>query len=35
LRRIRLQPENDKYEPILGMDNIQVIGKVISVFRML
>ena len=35
LRRIRLQPENDKYEPILGTDNIQVIGKVISVFRML
>lgn len=35
LRRIRLQPENDKYEPILGTDNIQVIGKVISVIRML
>lgn len=35
LRRIRLQPENDKYEPIIGTDNIQVIGKVISVFRML
>ena len=35
LRRIRLQPENDKYQPILGGDNIQVIGKVISVFRML
>ena len=35
LRRIRLQPENEKYEPILGTDNIQVIGKVISVFRML
>lgn len=35
LRRIRLQPENDKYEPILGTDNIQIIGKVISVFRML
>lgn len=35
LRNIRLQPENDKYEPILGTDNIQVIGKVIAVFRML
>lgn len=35
LRRIRLQPENDKYNPIIGGDNIQVIGKVISVFRML
>lgn len=35
LRRIRLQPENDKYKPIIGGDNIQVIGKVISVFRML
>jgi repressor LexA len=35
LRRIRLQPENEKYEPIIGTDNIQVIGKVISVIRML
>lgn len=35
LRSVRLQPENDKYEPIIGMDNIQVLGKVISVFRML
>ena len=35
LRRIRLQPENDKYEPIIGTDNIQVIGKVISVIRTL
>lgn len=35
LRRVRLQPENDKYKPIIGGDNIQVIGKVISVFRML
>lgn len=35
LRGIRLQPENEKYEPIIGGDNIQVIGKVISVFRML
>ena len=31
----RLQPENDKYEPIVGSDNIKVLGKVISVFRML
>lgn len=35
LRSVRLQPENEKYEPIIGTDNIQVIGKVISVFRML
>jgi len=35
LRRVRLQPENEKYSPIIGGDNIQVIGKVISVFRML
>lgn len=35
LRSVRLQPENDKYEPIVGTDNIQVLGKVISVFRML
>lgn len=35
LRSIRLQPENEKYQPIIGGDNIQVIGKVISVFRML
>lgn len=35
LRRVRLQPENEKYKPIIGGDNIQVIGKVISVFRML
>lgn len=35
LRTIRLQPENDKYKPIVGTDNIQVLGKVISVFRML
>lgn len=35
LRSIRLQPENDKYKPIIGGDNIQVLGKVISVFRML
>ena len=35
LRSVRLQPENDKYQPIVGSDNIQVLGKVISVFRML
>jgi len=35
LRSIRLQPENDAYSPIIGTDNIQVIGKVIAVFRML
>lgn len=35
LRRIRLQPENDNYKPIIGGDNIQVIGKVIAVIRML
>ncbi len=34
IRNIRLQPENDKYQPIIGTDNIQVLGKVISVFRM-
>jgi repressor LexA len=35
LRSIRLQPENDAYSPIIGNDNIQVMGKVIAVFRML
>ena len=35
LRSIRLQPENDAYSPIIGNDNIVVIGKVIAVFRML
>ena len=35
LRCIRLQPENDSYSPIIGGDNIQVMGKVIAVFRML
>lgn len=35
LRRVRLQPENDNYKPIIGGDNIQVIGKVIAVIRML
>ena len=31
---IRLQPENDAYAPIIGGDNIQVMGKVIALFRM-
>ena len=35
LRQVRLQPENPKYNPILGTDNIQIIGKVISVIRLL
>ena len=35
LRCVRLQPENDAYKPIVGGDNIQVIGKVIAVFRMM
>lgn len=35
LRCIRLQPENDAYSPIIGGDNIQVMGKVIALFRML
>ncbi|MDO4178302.1 MAG: transcriptional repressor LexA [Phascolarctobacterium sp.] len=35
LRQIRLQPENPKYEPITGTDNIKIIGKVISVIRLL
>ncbi len=35
LRNIRLQPENDAYSPIIGTDNITVMGKVIAVFRML
>jgi repressor LexA len=32
--RIRLQPENDAYEPIYG-DHVQILGKVIGVFRRL
>ncbi|MEN8906103.1 MAG: transcriptional repressor LexA [Clostridiales bacterium] len=32
---IRLQPENDSYKPIIGKDNISVIGKVIGVIRKL
>ena len=35
LRCVRLQPDHDAYQPIVGGDNIQVIGKVIAVFRML
>ena len=35
LKQIRLQPENEAYNPILGTDNIQIMGKVICVFRML
>jgi repressor LexA len=35
LTSVRLQPENDKYKPIVGGDNIQILGKVISVFRLL
>lgn len=34
LTHIRLQPENDAYLPIIGA-NIQIMGKVIAVFRML
>lgn len=30
---IRLQPENEAYKPIIGGDNIQVIGKVVALFR--
>jgi len=35
LRSIRLQPENDAYKPIIGGSNIQIMGKVIALFRML
>lgn len=35
LRCVRLQPENEKYKPITGTDNIQILGKVIAVFRMM
>ncbi len=34
-RNVRLQPENDKYRPILGTDNIRILGKVIAVFRIM
>jgi len=30
---IRLQPENNSYEPIIVHDNITVLGKVIALFR--
>ncbi|UNC91903.1 transcriptional repressor LexA [Candidatus Contubernalis alkaliaceticus] len=30
--RIRLQPENDYYEPII-VDNLEILGKVIGLFR--
>lgn len=30
---IRLQPENDNYEPIIVYDNIYILGKVIALFR--
>jgi repressor LexA len=32
--RVRLQPENDAYEPIYG-EHVQILGKVIGVFRRL
>ena len=35
LRTVRLQPENDAYQPIVGGSNIQIMGKVIALFRML
>ena len=35
LRQIRLQPENPRFKPIVGTDNIAIIGKVISVIRLL
>ncbi len=35
LKNIRLQPENDAYAPIIGGDNIQVMGKVVGLFRMM
>ena len=35
LTKIRLHPENEKYNDIVGTDNIQVIGKVIGVYRMM
>jgi repressor LexA len=30
---IRLQPENSTYEPIIGKENISIIGKVVGVIR--
>ena len=32
--RFRLQPENDDYDPIIA-DNVEILGEVIGVFRML
>lgn len=34
LKQVRLQPENDAYKPIVGTDNISIMGKVIALFRM-
>lgn len=31
--RIRLQPENDEYDPIYVKEDIQILGKVFGVFR--
>lgn len=33
--RVRLQPRNQYYEPILVKDNVSILGKVIGVFRKL
>ncbi|AGC68564.1 LexA repressor LexA [Thermoclostridium stercorarium subsp. stercorarium DSM 8532] len=30
---IRLQPENENYEPIIVKDNVTILGKVIALFR--
>ena len=30
---IRLQPENDSYEPIIVYESIPILGKVIALFR--
>lgn len=30
---VRLQPENDNYEPIIVTENLSVLGKVIALFR--
>jgi repressor LexA len=35
LKQIRLQPENPDYDPIVGTDNIQIMGVVVGVFRVL
>jgi repressor LexA len=31
--RVRLQPENDNYEPIYVYNDLQILGKVFGVFR--